>query len=212
METTEPELWQDFLKGEFTVNTSNTIPFTRIGVDQAMVHLSKSTKGQGGISGITSCPKTLLKFCKTARELVRFATETEYLVAVTNTSTTQHHRLSQSTVSCQERAIKQLKTVLAPCILFKGSSETRTIFKLLSKEIIHQCRQDSILSTERVGMEAFNAFVVNRQTCGKHVEQNDKSQAALVECSFQGSETEGWIRSPYIEGHLIPIYKNASYH
>ena len=113
METTEPELWQEFLKVEFTVNTSNIIPFTHFGIDQAMEHLNKSTKGQVGISGITSCPKTLLKFCLTAPELARLAAETEHMVPVINTSTTQHHRLSQSTVSRQERAFKQLKTVLA---------------------------------------------------------------------------------------------------
>ena len=161
METTEPELWQEFLKGEFTVNTSNTIPFTRIGVDQAMEHLNKFSKGQVGISGITSCPKTLLKFCLTAPELARLAAETEHLVAVTHTSTTHHHRLSQGTVSRKERAIKQLKTVLAPCNLFKGSNATRTMFKLVSKETIPQCVHESTLSTERVGMEAFKAFVEN---------------------------------------------------
>ena len=138
-ETIEPELWQEFLKGKFTVNTSNTIPFTRSGVYQAMEHLNKSTKGQGWISGMTPCPKTLLFFCLTAPEVARLAAETEHLVAFTNTSTTQHHRLSQSTVSCQERAIKQLKTVLAPCNLFKGFNAIRTVFKLVSKEIIPQC-------------------------------------------------------------------------
>ena len=37
---------QSFNNGEFAVNISNRIPFTRIGVDQAMEHLNKSTKGQ----------------------------------------------------------------------------------------------------------------------------------------------------------------------
>ena len=73
MKTTDPDIWQEFVNGEFTVNTSNAVPFTRIGVDQAMEHLSKSTKGQGGIFGITSCSKTLLKFCLTGPELARLS-------------------------------------------------------------------------------------------------------------------------------------------
>ena len=36
------------------------------------------------------------------------------------------------------------------------------MYKLVSKEIIPQCVLESILSTERVGMEAFKAFVENR--------------------------------------------------
>ena len=59
------------------MNTSNHIPFRRIGVDQAMEHLKKSTKGHGAISGITSYPATLLKFCLTAPELAPLAEESE---------------------------------------------------------------------------------------------------------------------------------------
>ena len=71
--TSDPEFWQSSTDGDFTVNTSNRIPFTRIGVDQAMEHLNKSTKGQGGNSGITTYPTTLLKLCLTAPELARLA-------------------------------------------------------------------------------------------------------------------------------------------
>ena len=85
IKTSDPELWQSFNNGEFAVNTSNRIPFTRIGVDQAMEHLNKSTKGQGGISGITY-PATLLKFCLTAPELARLAEGSERLVATTSTT------------------------------------------------------------------------------------------------------------------------------
>ena len=55
----DPELRECFNNGEFAVNTRNRIPFARIGVDQAMEHLNNSTKGQGGIFGITSYPATL---------------------------------------------------------------------------------------------------------------------------------------------------------
>ena len=73
--TSDPELWQSFNNGEFAVNTSNRIPFTRIGVDQEMEHMNKSTKGQGRISGIASYPATLLKICLTASEQARLSEE-----------------------------------------------------------------------------------------------------------------------------------------
>ena len=44
--TSDPELWQSFNNGEFALNTSNRISFTRIGVDQAMEHLNKHTKAK----------------------------------------------------------------------------------------------------------------------------------------------------------------------
>ncbi|XP_014677394.1 PREDICTED: uncharacterized protein LOC106817244 [Priapulus caudatus] len=104
IKTSNPELWQSFTNGEFAVNTSNRIPFTRIGVDQAMEHLNKSTKGQGRISGITTSPATLLKFCLTAPELARLADESERLVATTSTiAPPQHHQLSVK--NCSPRTL-----------------------------------------------------------------------------------------------------------
>ena len=133
---------QSFNNGEFAVNISNRIPFTRIGVDQAMEHLNKSTKGQGGISGITSYPATFLKFCLTAPELARLAEESERLVATTSTTApAQHHQLSQSRIDRQERSVAQLKSVLAPCNFFQteagseSSDRKGRMFKLMSKEI-----------------------------------------------------------------------------
>ena len=115
LETTDADIWQDFLNGNFTVNTSNTVPFTRIGIDQAQEHLNKLTKGQGGISGIASYASTLLNFCLTAPELVRIAEETEELINVSYcTADAQHHGLAQAKVARQELAITKLKTLLAP--------------------------------------------------------------------------------------------------
>ena len=176
MATTDPDIWQEFANGDFTVNTSNTVPFTRIAVDQAMEHLNKAAKGQGGISGITSNPNTLLKFCLSGPELARIATETERLTSLSNTTTDHHEKhpcLSKAKVRRQEQSIAQLNMVLAQCDIFKGSStgpdprtdETeRQMFKLLSKEILPNNIKESILSTEEIGMKAHVRFVEDRLT------------------------------------------------
>ena len=169
IKTSDPELWQSFNNGDFAVSTSNRIPFTRIGVDQAMEHLNKSTKGQGGISGITSYPATLLKFCLTAPGLARLAEESERLVATTSTTApAQHHQLSQSRIDRQERSVAQLKSVLAPCNLFQTEAGSESsdlkgrMFKLMSKEIIPDEGQQSILATEDTDMDAYETFVEER--------------------------------------------------
>lgn len=169
LESTEPEIWQEFVNGDFTVNSSNTVPFTRIGVDHAMEHLNKCTKGQGGISGITSSPSTLLKYCLTAPELARLASETEQLVEVINSNTVlQHHCLSQAKVTRQEKAIRQLKEVLASSHLFRREYESSPninsnhMIKIVSNEIIADDVQESILCTEQKGQEAYQKFVEER--------------------------------------------------
>ena len=165
------------------MNNSNRIPFTRIGVDQAMEHLNKSTKGQGGISGITSYPATLLKFCLTAPELARLAEESERLVATTSTTApAHHHQLSQSRIDRQERSVAQLKSVLAPCNLFQTEAGSESsdlkgrMFKLMSKEIIPDEVQQSILATEETGMG-----------------QDDKSQAENMDVCWKRHQIEHWV-------------------
>lgn len=122
MDNKEPNIWQDFATGDFVVNKNNAMSVMRIGVDQAMEHLSRATKGPGGISGITSNPVTLLKFSLTAHALQRLSTEIQHLVNVSDMfTTTQHHSLSQANVTLQGRASGKIKSVLASCNMFHGT-------------------------------------------------------------------------------------------
>lgn len=96
LETTDPETWDELASGNFTVNTSNSVPYTHTGIDQAMEHLNKVTKGQDGIIiRMTSSLQTLLKFCLTGPKLARLSEETERLVMIAHrTAAQQHHCLS----------------------------------------------------------------------------------------------------------------------
>lgn len=159
------DTWNDFENGAFTVNSRNTVPFTHISVDQAMEHLNKDTKGQGGICGITSSPATLLKFCFTAPELANICKEIEELAGVSENGSTIHHELSASKLLYQEHSIHKLKNVLKTCNIFNCSSKAdnnKSMFKLISNEIIPENVQDSLLNVEKRGLEAFSAFVDDR--------------------------------------------------
>jgi hypothetical protein len=163
LQTVDPDIWNRFLSGEFTVNSSNTIPFTRLGVDQAQEQENKTLKGQGAINGITQSPATLLKFCMCAPELARIANETEKMIGMPNLNRTVHHRLNQPTVRRQEQAIANLTRVLKPCDIF--TSDETHMFKLMTKEILPKEIEESILATERRGSTAMNTFVKER-ICG----------------------------------------------
>ena len=82
LQTTDPETWSFFASGGFTVNTSNQIPFTRLGLDHAQEQQNKNLKGQGAINGITQSAATLLMFCMCAPELARIATEAETMLVL----------------------------------------------------------------------------------------------------------------------------------
>ena len=108
LERADPKVWLQFLSNEFTVNTSNRIPFTRLGLDHAQEHVNKNLKGQGAISGITQNPATLLKFCMCAPELSPIVEETETMVGMPKQNDTEHHRLNHTTVVRQEQDIANL--------------------------------------------------------------------------------------------------------
>lgn len=122
MKTKDPSGWQSFMSGDFTVNTCNSIPFTRLGIDQAMEHLNKSTKGDGGICGITTYASTLLKFCLTAPELACLQAETEDLLSTTNKKTKKHHMISPAKVARQEDNIMRLKATLDKYNIFSTTN------------------------------------------------------------------------------------------
>lgn len=103
LQTTDPEAWLQFLSKDFTVNTSNKIPFTRLGIDHAQEQVNKNLKGQGAISGITQYPATLLKFCMCAPELSRIVEETEAMVGMPNQNSTEHHLLNHITAVRKSR-------------------------------------------------------------------------------------------------------------
>ncbi len=137
LESTDPEMWQQFLEREFTVNTATSIPFTRLGLDHAQEQQNKSIKGQGAINGITKSPSTLLKFCLCAPELARIANETESMLGIQDTQRTEHHRLNQATTNTQETDIMKLSTILAPCNMFTHDEETPThLVKLMTNEVV----------------------------------------------------------------------------
>ena len=67
LKTDNPQTWDNFNAGDFTVSTSNKVLFTRLGVDQAQIHVNKKLKGHGAVNGITQSPRTLLKICLCAQ-------------------------------------------------------------------------------------------------------------------------------------------------
>ena len=68
LKTSDPDIWEEFLKGNFTVNKTK-IPFCVIGVDQALEHVNRMMKVSGGIVGITLNPSECTHFFLTAPEL-----------------------------------------------------------------------------------------------------------------------------------------------
>ena len=98
-----------FMAGNFTIRTSEQVPFTRLGVDQAQEHVNKKLKGHGAVNGITQLPSALLKFCLCAPESARISGEIEHIIELSEYKKKQQHLcLNMPALERQENAIEKL--------------------------------------------------------------------------------------------------------
>ena len=111
-EHSHPPLWQDLKSVGFVVTTS-PVPFTSIGPDHTQEQLNKIHKGEGAISGLTTDPQGLLKYCLSTTVLARLAGETEHLLNIADKNPKKHHQHSATRTARQEKSVKQLKDVLS---------------------------------------------------------------------------------------------------
>lgn len=165
LQESNPEVWHDFEEGGFVVQT-NPISFTAIGVDHAHEHLNKVHKGDGGISGITTHPESLLRYCLSSPVLARLSQETEDMLEVTAPSRKQHHDLNAKKVQRQETNIRKLKEVLSNNNPFnKPGNEDGTesnLVHITNNVIIPQNVADNILDSQNRGKKGYQNFVEER--------------------------------------------------
>ena len=169
LKTTNPQVWNEMEKGGFAIK-KNPVSFTAVGVDQAQEHINKIHKGDGGISGITNNTEALLRYCLSTPHLIRLAEQTEKMLGMESKSNIHHHLLTNSTIARQEKYVYQLKMVLKnsnPFSLHKSNDGSESkLYNLMTKEIMPDDVQDSILRTEERGEAAYREFVKER-VCGE---------------------------------------------
>ena len=164
LEHSHPSVWQDLKSGDFVVST-NPVPFTSIGPDHAQEHVNKIHKGEGAISGLTTDPQGLLKYCLSTPVLARLAGETERLLNIADANPKKHHQHSMTRSKRQERSVKQLKDVLSGANPFSPPGNDESEMKLInfvSNQILPTAVQNDVLDIELRGRRARETFVNER--------------------------------------------------
>jgi len=208
LETSHPHIWNDLKSGEFAVNT-NSIAFTSIGPDQAQEHLNKVHKGDGAISGITTDPQGLLKYCLSSPELARLAGETEQMLNITKTRVKEHHQHFSAKSTRQRQAMRQLKSVVSKLNPFivpdseATENEELNLVNLMTNKIMPASVQRDILNMETRGYETFVTHVKERVNGEKG--QNVKTEVSDLEGWMQNCQAQGRIRSCQLESNKLPI-------
>lgn len=99
------------------------IPFTRLGIDEAMEHLHKNTKEKGGITDIASYAETLFKLFLIAPALAHIGAKREDLLAAFSDTTKPGHSISSTEIASQEQGITKLHNLYGKFVMQMGKSK-----------------------------------------------------------------------------------------
>ena len=73
LKATDPELYQEFVEGNWVVNKNPDVSFCALGADHALEQINRSMKVSVGLVGITLNPNARTKFFLISPELSRLA-------------------------------------------------------------------------------------------------------------------------------------------
>lgn len=128
--------------------------------------MNKIHKGEGAITGLTTNPQGLLKYCLSSPLLASLAGETEQMLNITDHVSRKHHQHSASRNACQEKAVGQMKDVLSVNNPFippeKHDASEMKLANLVTKQIMPTAVQHDILDNELRGRKALETYVNER--------------------------------------------------
>ena len=107
----DPEIYQEFLDGNWVVNKNQDVAFCALSADHALEQINRSIKVSGGLVGITLNPNTRTKFFLIAPELARLAEEAKEMAGTsTANQSTHHHSLWPQGFLTKRRTLKSFQT------------------------------------------------------------------------------------------------------
>ena len=136
-----------------------------------------------GVSGITTNPEALLRYCLSTPDLTRLSAELENMLGVTKFARSSHHQMTDSKVNRQEKYVHDLKKVLSNSNPFRvGDCDDGTelkLFNLMTKVILPDHVSENILGTEARGEKAYRLFVEERVSGNKNMWEKMKKVKVL---------------------------------
>ena len=158
----DPDIFEEFLKGDWVVNKNPQVPFCALGADHALEQVNRSMKVSGGLVGITLNPHALTKFFLIAPELACLSEDAKEMSGTTPAKEGNHHNtLSASVISREEKNLEKLVTTLGnftnPFI-----EQSNDLFNLVTKVVTPSKVKEDLLEQCEIGQNLFEKFVKDR--------------------------------------------------
>ena len=173
--TSDPELYEEFLTGNWVVNKNQESAFCAVGADNALEHLNRKMKVSGGLVGITLNPNARVKFFLIAPELSQLSDQAKSMAGVSfSGETSHHHALTTAVFSLEEKSVEKLLTTMES-FTNPFDQESDTLFNLVTKVVMPENVKKDLCEQSIIGERLFQRFVEERikeqsQPLGPHEE------------------------------------------
>ena len=164
--TAHPDVYEQFVKGNFTVVKSNH-KFSRIAVDQAHEQLNASLKGDGGAVGLTENDAALCRWTVTGPEIVRLLEQFES-VYLEDVHDTNHHEQTHSFQCKFKQDVSRMLGVLAVEVPFSTTSGNDVI-ALCSNVVADRSVAQTVKTAKVIGIDQFQKFFSERLSASANV-------------------------------------------
>lgn len=135
LETSDPEVYAEFLGGNWIVNKNSSIPFCALGADHALEHVNRSMKVKGGLVGITLNQTARTKFFLIAPEMAKLAEQARDMAGVTSKTQTRHHDMTPAFLSREDKNVQALMETIES-FTNPFTEESSDLFNLVTKVVM----------------------------------------------------------------------------
>ena len=91
LKDTDPDIYAEFMQGNWVVNKNADVPFCCIGADHALEHINRAMKVSGGLVGITLNASARNRFFLTAPYMALLSEQAEKMAGEPSESLKRHH-------------------------------------------------------------------------------------------------------------------------
>lgn len=161
LKESDPEIFEEFLQGNWVVNKNEEVPFCALGADHALEHINRSMKVSGGLVGITLNPSARTKFFLIAPEMARLAGEAKDMAGMCSQAQRQHHKLSAAVLSREEKNIEALTNTVSS-FTNPFTEESNDLLNIVTKLVMPDKMKADLCRQSEIGQKLFETFVKER--------------------------------------------------
>ena len=155
------DIYQNFLKGHFTVRKSDKV-LSCIGEDQAHEQNNKFVKIVGGAVDILESDESLLKWMVGGPEIARMVNEFEVSAESANHVVLPHHENSTSFEKRFRNHIQSFKKT------FKENgnpfAESDNLMQVMTRIIVNESSVKSVANAKQIGNQQYKRYIEERIT------------------------------------------------